>query len=127
MSDHDYALAWRGGWRRKRGILVPTGPRPVEKVQPQLRPDVPALVIDKCGTRAGYRQHKRAGNPACDACLAANAENVREWLSHKPIEHGTRHGYTVHKARGEDACTACLRANAEHQRLLRALKNRRAA
>jgi len=36
-----------------------------------------------CGSNAGYQRHYRAGQTACDACLAAHRaytrENVRSW------------------------------------------------
>lgn len=31
----------------------------------------------KCGTRSGYRSHRRRGEKACAACLAANRDYIR--------------------------------------------------
>lgn len=34
----------------------------------------------QCGTRGGYRAHRRLKTPACDACLAANTDYVNDNL-----------------------------------------------
>lgn len=34
----------------------------------------------QCGTRGGYKAHRRLKTPACDACLAANTDYVNDNL-----------------------------------------------
>jgi hypothetical protein len=36
-----------------------------------------AFNTDKCGTKAGYRQHQRRGIPMCNQCRNAQAEYMR--------------------------------------------------
>ena len=34
-----------------------------------------------CGSRAGYQQHKRIGEDACEACCEANRAYLREYMA----------------------------------------------
>ena len=73
-----------------------------------------------CGTISGYKRHKRDGEPACAACLAASREESRRrrgnYADDTPIDHGTPRGYRQHRNRGIDACDECRKAWAAHQR-----------
>lgn len=40
-------------------------------------------ITDRCGTPAGYRRHRRAGERTCDPCRAANAAYIREYRAKK--------------------------------------------
>ncbi len=82
-------------------------------------------VIDH-GTTRGYTQHLRAGIPACEACLRANATNKverfakyrqsRKDLVAGKFEHGTASGYTKHYLYGIPPCDDCKKAKAEYMR-----------
>jgi hypothetical protein len=48
------------------------------------------------GSYAGYQQHRKAGEGACDACKAAYAAYVREWRAASPT-------YKVSNARDQRA------------------------
>jgi len=51
------------------GISLITIPRPERK---------PLMFnIEKCGTKAGFRQHQNHGVPMCAGCRAAQAEYMR--------------------------------------------------
>ncbi len=56
-----------------RGVLrdVPPVAVPPPAPRPAPRPRAP---LKECGTNAGYKRHKRAGQAACEACLAAHSE-----------------------------------------------------
>lgn len=38
----------------------------------------------ECGTTRGYKQHRRAGEPACDACRAANTAYTAAYRASRP-------------------------------------------
>jgi hypothetical protein len=54
----------------------------------------PLSNVSLCGTEAGYKRHKRAAQPACDACKTGHASYVRDWY--------WRRGYRSHKHYTED-------------------------
>lgn len=35
----------------------------------------------QCGSYAGYKRHRDAGQAACDPCLAANREQTNRWAT----------------------------------------------
>jgi len=77
------------------------------------------------GTPGAYQRHIKAGEDACEACLAARAKYTRDYRAGKvpkrePAEHGTLPGYYTHRYRKEKACRPCLDAYAEYQRDRRA-------
>lgn len=99
--------------------LTPAKLKPLRKAHQ--RPPV----IDH-GTMRGYTQHRRAGIPACEACLYANANDKKERFakyrqSRKDLvagkfEHGTASGYTKHYLYGTPPCDDCKKAKAEYMR-----------
>ena len=36
------------------------------------------MTADKCGTRAGWNVHQKAGEPQCEDCLEVNRRYIRE-------------------------------------------------
>lgn len=40
--------------------------------------DIAVTVVSRCGTNAGYQAHRRAGEPACDACRLAHAHYAQD-------------------------------------------------
>ena len=39
--------------------------------------------VEKCGTRAGYKQHQNHGVPTCTACRAAHNEYMKAYYRKK--------------------------------------------
>lgn len=100
----------------------------------------------KCGTYAGYVQHKRRGTPVCDPCRAAcNKYHLTYYHAHRtptpprpvgihtPGVCGTRNGYARHQRNDTTPCTECRAANTAHaikykaQRAANAARAQRAA
>jgi hypothetical protein len=40
--------------------------------------DTPVTIASRCGSNAGYHAHRRAGEPACDACRLAHAHYTQD-------------------------------------------------
>jgi hypothetical protein len=77
-----------------------------------------------CGTNAAYTRHKRAGEPACKACLAAHtAYTIAYERAHRittpPKACGTYGGYKRHNRAKTLPCQPCLEANRAYQRKVR--------
>ena len=53
--------------------------------QERKRP-TPALVAS-CGTRSGYKRHRKNGEVPCDECKRAQTEGVRAWQLAHPLRH----------------------------------------
>lgn len=72
---------------------------------------------NKTGTAAGYKRHKRQGEPACGACLEAERvrglkRNRKAGMSpRKSAECGTATGYKKHLREGVVPCDDCTYAN----------------
>lgn len=71
------------------------------------------------GTPGAYQRHIKAGENACDACLAARATYTRDRRAglvpkREPARCGTLRGYEAHRYRREKACRACLDAYAAY-------------
>ena len=76
---------------------------------------------DKCGTNTGYNRHRRAGEPACDACRRAHVAHVRQWnlktrkkfeAGELQVEHGSRTAWSVAGCR----CPTCAKAAKDYSR-----------
>jgi hypothetical protein len=85
----DDALALEGGVAGKSrfGIWGGLTPGQRARLRPPARPTGRAL--QPCGTEAAYRRHLRAGERACEPCLAANREvtyrSIRALLAGRSI------------------------------------------
>ena len=74
-----------------------------------------------CGSRKGYKQHRRHGQDACGPCKAANAERSSEsrrtgpgpW---NPDLCGTYPGHAQHYRHGTDPCQPCRDAKNAYSR-----------
>lgn len=44
-------------------------------------------VVAQCGTRSGYKRHRRDGEDACAACKAAQSAGVKRWQANNPLRH----------------------------------------
>jgi hypothetical protein len=62
MTTREAKAAYQRQWRASHGAV--TGA-------------VGAPVRQPCGTVAGYRRHRKAGEDACQPCKDANAEKAR--------------------------------------------------
>ena len=90
-----------------------------------------------CGTPAGYKQHRRLDEDACDPCKAALAAYSREYRvrvltgvtvvkkGFSPERCGSYAGYARHKRHDVPVCTLCEVAHADYMDEYRA--NRKAA
>jgi hypothetical protein len=109
---------------------APVKPRPVRA--PVARPRV--FDPSKCGTHAGYKQHRRYGTDICDACRAANSAYHRAWRAAQPPKDpkpagtftpakcGTPQGYQRHLRAGTMTCVPCRAAHTERHRGYRTAK-----
>ena len=76
----------------------------------------------KCGTRGGYRRHKRQGEDPCEDCiqaLHAYQESERRKKGQKPFRPavcGTLGGYGRHARNGEEPCDDCKEAKSADSR-----------
>lgn len=89
----------------------------------------PAVMRDRCGTRAGANYHRDHGEEKCEPCLEAQRAYNRETYHRNkkpakpggrpphPREHGTKKGYDQHMRRKEPSCDPCRLANNEHHRV----------
>lgn len=85
----------------------------------------------KCGTDSGYQSHRRKGEGACAACLAAHAEAARTVRraagvqpAASPQPHGTRAAYERERrayaaGTGQRPCDACTAAKIAYQQVWR--------
>lgn len=80
---------------------------------------------EKCGSTAGYKQHKDLGVPACDDCRAALSDYHREYRAKRkagapvrngfnPDKCGTYAGYHRHLRSDVPPCDACTVANSDY-------------
>jgi hypothetical protein len=110
---------------------APVKPRPARVPVPRPRVFDPS----KCGTHAGYKQHRRYGTDVCDACRAANSAYHRAWRAANPKEPvirpdgrfspghcGTPQGYQRHLRAGTPTCVPCRAAHTERHRGYRTAK-----
>jgi hypothetical protein len=93
----------------------------------------PVFDPSRCGTPAGYKQHRKHGTPQCDGCLAGNAAYSREYRDRrkrgpvlvkgfKPDKCGSYAGYARHLAAGLPPCTPCAVAHADYMHAYRAAR-----
>lgn len=83
------------------------------------RPAVYVANHPECGTEAGAKRHRRAGEAPCRPCLSAESHaNVTRKRNREPVRCGTRPGYQRHRRRGETACDPCRHANSAADRRL---------
>jgi hypothetical protein len=87
---------------------------------------LPAHIADdeerQCGTRQGYKRHRRNGEDPCDACQAAveRRSSAKQGVKKRePAKCGTRSGYLRHRKNGEAACDRCRQANTDADNRLR--------
>lgn len=71
-----------------------------------------SVVLIKCGTAQGYRQHQREGDLPCGDCH-------RAWENDpgSPRDRdccGTNTGWRIHRANRETPCAPCLAARQQH-------------
>ena len=96
-------------------------PEPVRKGRKGPAPFDPS----KCGTTAGYKQHRAHNLEQCKACMAACRVYHNDWKARKrngePVRKGFRDdacgtyaGYHRHKRHGVPACDPCETANTEY-------------
>lgn len=79
----------------------------------------------ECGTLRGYRWHRKAHEPQCQACKDAQAADVRSRYGKatgtKPgrtlAPCGTPAAYQRHLAHGEEPCPECRAANLANNQL----------
>lgn len=96
-------------------------------------PFEPEPSADKCGTYAGYRQHQRRDEPACEDCRAAQARYSRDYQRERfgilPDQRltprrtnaahtgcGTMAGYTAHRRAKTTICDPCRQAAAAYRK-----------
>ncbi|QIX48913.1 MULTISPECIES: hypothetical protein [Rhodococcus] len=82
---------------------------------------------DRCGTMAGYADHRKNGTPTCRACKDARNDYQRRYRMYGPQKHGihgTYGGYKRHLRNRTQPCTECLEAHNEYQQRRRALTAR---
>lgn len=102
----------------------------------KLRGIEPEPDASKCGTYAGYRQHRRDQEPVCDPCRTAQAEYSRDYhrrTSGKAPEDritprrgkgkaggcGTHAGHAAHRRLGTKPCEPCRLAYNAYKKLRR--------
>jgi|GEM_PF-2233876 len=121
------SYVYRGTQRDVTPESAAPAPRPASTPGPKPKPRV--FDPSKCGTHAGYRQHRRYGIEACDRCLAANAAYHREWTKARRVPKaarpvgvydpefcGTHKGYNRHQRHNTTPCTPCRAGHNEHMR-----------
>lgn len=109
--------------------LPPT--QPVETQGPELA---------KCGTYAGSKRHRRAGETPCDPCKAAAAEYMLNWRRNHPRTTteriagtytpgicGTHNGYERHRRANTTPCQPCRTGHAQYSAKRKAIREQQAA
>ncbi|MFD0408600.1 WhiB family transcriptional regulator [Kitasatospora sp. NPDC127116] len=89
-------------------------------------PTVYVVHYPECGTEAGAKRHRRAGEAPCRPCQTAESfANVAR--KRESPRRGTRPGYQRHRRRGETACDPCRHANSAADRRLATTGSTKAA